>query len=37
MRWKGHVARMGERCIEGSVEKTLRNREKLEDPALMEG
>ena len=31
MRWNVHVARMGERCIQGFGEKTLRKRENLED------
>jgi hypothetical protein len=34
MRWNGHVACMGERCIWGFGEKTLRKRDYLEDPGV---
>ena len=32
--WNGHVARIGERCIQGFGEKTLRKGENLEDPGV---
>jgi len=34
MRWNGHVACIGEGCIEDCGEKTLRKRENLEDPSI---
>jgi hypothetical protein len=34
MRLNDFVARMGERCIQGFGEKTLRKRENLEDPGV---